>query len=75
MRRQLIVEVDCGEKTCRPCMIRDTRQIGVQRHAPFCVAFRKRLSREKETHGDGLRLTIRCRACIEAERKATMERG
>jgi hypothetical protein len=69
LRRNLLVPAECGDKTCTPCTMRDTRQIGVVRHAPYCLAFNKRLAREKATR-HGFRLTIRCRECLAAERRA-----
>jgi hypothetical protein len=78
MKRDLLVTVDCGDETCRPCAIRDTRMIGVARRQPHCLAFGKRLQRQaqntKVETGEVLRLTIRCAECLAAERRARGKR-
>ena len=64
---RILVPTECGETTCAPCNLRDTRLIGVVRHAPFCLVYGRRLGRQKErTPGFG-RLTVRCRECMRAE--------
>jgi hypothetical protein len=67
MKRQFLIEINCGDTTCRPCELRDVRWIGCAKNLPYCVLFKRRLRREKVASEGGFFLNLRCRRCLEAE--------